>query len=477
LINTKTIPVDSKNRLLLFNPELATWCFLEDRERVLYDYLKEGVEYSTLQSVSFIKENGLGGGERLNSMLTHLYDQGMLQINRQEYINQELYRKGPLFIDIPMLELWLTQKCNLKCSYCFANSGLLNKDMNYETAAKAIDQMLELPGSNIYIKFSGGEPLIKTDLMEKICDYTIEKMVKIKTDGYLLFEVTTNGTLIDKKTADLFKKYNMRILVSLDGPEKIHNRHRKYTNGKPTFEDVMAGINQIQEMSYPFRVITVVSQTNIDHLSEIFEFFTKNNIKNVRFNPILKHGRGKEDWNNQGIEPDEYLSFMKKLFTLSMEYDSIQDDNIESMLRNLVFRTRNYKCMRSTCGCGNDYFCITPEGNIFPCAYFLSETQSLKLGNINNETRLSRCGNNHPVVNRFSSRIVDKIDECRQCDWRHLCEGGCTLGAYMQSNKILTPTYLCSYFKKIYPFLLSRLASKPNLINQFLAHEACLEKI
>ena len=36
-VNTFTIPLDNKDNLLLFNPQLATWIFLEGKERLLYD--------------------------------------------------------------------------------------------------------------------------------------------------------------------------------------------------------------------------------------------------------------------------------------------------------------------------------------------------------------------------------------------------------------------------------------------------------
>jgi radical SAM protein with 4Fe4S-binding SPASM domain len=476
-VNTRTISLDKKDNLLLFNSELATWVFLEGKERLLYDYLREGVRYSTLLTASLLKINGLGGKNRLNNLLAHLYDRGMLSVDGKTGINQEVNVEGPLFRDIPMMELLVTGNCNLGCTYCFTEANQKKQDMKLETALKAVDHLMELPFNNFCIKFSGGEPLLRKDLLKKTCQYTIEKFQQIKKEGYLLFEVTTNGTKIDREAVELFKRFNMRVLISIDGPETLHNEGRHYLNGSPSFEEVLKGIERMQAADYPFRVITVVARHNLSHAREIIDFFAQSGVKNLRFNPVLKHGRGKQGWQDHGIEPREYLSFMKTVAAHCIEDVTLHEDNIESLLRNMVYRTRNFKCMRSNCGCGHYYLCVNTGGDIFPCAYFLAETSSLRLGNIHEGVNFGECGDCHQLVKTLPLRNVDKIESCSKCQWRHLCEGGCTLGAYLKSGTIFAPTYLCDYFKGMYAFLFSLLAEKPDFILRLLTGEVKAECI
>lgn len=476
-VNTTTIPLDNKDNLLLFNPELATWVFLEGKERPLYDYLREGVRYSTLLTASMLKVNGLGGEKRLNNLLAHLYDRGLLSVDGKSGLNQEAYHEGPLFRDIPMMEMLITGRCNLGCPYCFAEANQKKQDMKVETALKAIDHLMEMPFKNFYIKFNGGEPLLRKDLLEKTCQYTIEKLQQVKKEGYLLFEVTTNGTQIDREAVKLFKKFNMRVLISIDGPERLHRQARPYLNGSPSFKDVLTGIERMRAADYPFRVITVVGRHNLSHAGEIIDFFAQSGVKDLRFNPVLKHGRGKQGWQTNGIEPGEYLSFMKTAAAHCLENASLHEDNIESMLRNMVYRTRNFKCMRSNCGSGHFYLCVDTDGDIYPCAYFLAETRSLKLGNVHGDMNFGECGDNHPLVKTLPLRSVGKIAACSQCQWRHLCEGGCTLGAYLKSGTIFAPTYLCDYFKGMYAFLFTLLAEEPVFILRLLAGEVKAEHV
>ncbi len=476
-VNTGTIPLENKDNLLLFNPELATWVFLEGKERLLYDYLREGVRYSTLLTASLLKLNGWGGEKRLNNLLAHLYDRGMLSVDGKSGLNQKAYHEGPLFRDIPMMELLVTGRCNLGCVYCFAEANQKKQDMKLETALKAVDHLMEMPFNNFYIKFNGGEPLLRKDLLEKTCQYTIEKLQQVKKEGHLLFEVTTNGTLIDREAVELFKRFNMRVLISIDGFETLHNEGRPYLNGSPSFKDVMKGIERMRAADYPFRVITVVARHNLLHVRGIIDFFAQFGIKDLRFNPVLKHGRGKQGWQDNGIEPGEYLSFMKTVAACCIEDASLHEDNVESLLRNMVYRARNFKCMRSDCGCGHYYLCVDSGGDIYPCAYFLAETSSFKLGNVHGDVNFGECGVKHPLVKTLPSRCVGKIVTCSQCQWRHLCEGGCTLAAYLKSGTIFAPTYLCDYFKGMYDFLFTLSAKDPDFIRALLTDEVSAEQV
>ncbi|MCU0285342.1 MAG: radical SAM protein [Acidobacteria bacterium] len=482
--NTTSIKLDRVNtgandKLLLFNPELATWVFLEGRERLLYDYLHadEGVRYSTLLSASLLKINGLGGAERLNPLLSHLYYRGMLSIDGQTGLNQEIYRHGPIFSDIPMMEFLVTRRCNLECKYCFAKANEIQQDMDLETAFKAVEYLTAMPFHSYYIKFNGGEPLLRKDLIEKISQYAVDKFREHKKEGYLLFEITTNGTLIDEEALKLFKRFNIRVLISIDGPGHFHDIARLYRNGNSSFPDVMTGITQMQEADYPFRVLTVITQRHLPHAHELIDFFRHAGLNEFRFNPILKNGRGKTSWHDQGITPQQYLNFMKTTIEMCSKDFIIHEDNIQSILRNLVYRTRNFKCMRSNCGCGHYYLCIDVDGAVYPCAYFLSETYELCLGNIHNFIHSLNYGMHHALVKNFPARCVDKIETCTQCQWRHLCEGGCTLDAYLTFGDIAAPTYLCDYFKGMYAGILNLLAYRPDFILSQLPGEVEMQYV
>jgi uncharacterized protein len=247
--------------------------------------------------------------------------------------------------------------------------------------------------------------------------------------------------------------------------------------GAPAFKDVLKGVRLLREEGYPFRTITVVTEKNVRFAHEILDFFCEMGLEDLRFNPVLRNGRGREHWNQIGIAPLDYFAFMKEVLNTSLTKPFFHEDNIEALLRNMVARTRDFKCMRTNCGCGHQDLCVDTNGDLYPCAYFLSETGDLRMGNIHTIPSLMDCGENHPLISTFPNRLVSKIEGCRSCDWRHLCEGGCTLGAYLQERSLLSPTYLCEYFQGMYPYLFAKCAEDPQSIANVLRNEVVVENI
>ena len=76
----------------------------------------------------------------------------------------------------------------------------------------------------------------------------------------------------------------MKIGVSLDGPDFIHNIHRKTRTGLGSHASTMGGIKLLQQNQLDFQVIAVLTATSLDYPDEIFQFFREHNINRVAFN-------------------------------------------------------------------------------------------------------------------------------------------------------------------------------------------------
>ena len=64
----------------------------------------------------------------------------------------------------------------------------------------------------------------------------------------LTFSFTTNLTLMTPEIANFLVQIpGMNIVLSLDGPQEIHNTARVYANNKPTFEDAMRGLTHLTD--------------------------------------------------------------------------------------------------------------------------------------------------------------------------------------------------------------------------------------
>ena len=94
----------------------------------------------------------------------------------------------------------------------------------------------------------------------------------------------TNGTLLNNHWIDLFKAWNIRIGVSIDGPQELHDANRRTRDGRGTWARTIKGIHLLQEAKIPFHVITVLTKESLVKAQELFDFYQSESIHHVCFN-------------------------------------------------------------------------------------------------------------------------------------------------------------------------------------------------
>src|SRR5262245_37950577 len=140
----------------------------------------------------------------------------------------------PLIDDAPLqppsihaLSLAVAQKCNLGCTYCYAQQGAFGgpaKNMPFATANRAVDLLLSEAGEGgkATLAFLGGEPLVNRPVLQAVTQRAAELA---RQRGVALgFSITTNGTLVNEADAAFFETYGFAVTVSLDGPRETHDR-------------------------------------------------------------------------------------------------------------------------------------------------------------------------------------------------------------------------------------------------------------
>ncbi|MDD3856505.1 MAG: GTP 3',8-cyclase MoaA [Methanoculleus sp.] len=192
--------------------------------------------------------------------------------------------KDPYNRTVTNLRISLTQRCNLRCIYCHAE-GEVNPEeqMSAEDIAELMRVGVQFGVKSI--KFTGGEPLLRRDLVDII------RSVPPGVESSL----TTNGTLLAKKAAELKEAGLARVNVSLDTlrPE----RYRAIT-GKDILGDVLAGIDAAIEVGLtPVKLNMVLLEgINEDEVDD-FMAFVRNKpdlilqvIELMEFNECKFHG-------------------------------------------------------------------------------------------------------------------------------------------------------------------------------------------
>ena len=267
-----------------------------------------------------------------------------------------------------LLVLWLTGKCNLHCSYCYAGGNPAPFDMEFSTAKAAIDRLSDHP---LKIQFAGGEPLLNFPLAEQIVNYVNQR----KLDA--VFQLQTNGTLLTEELARKLKALGISVGVSLDGIPEVNNR----TRGK-TLEAVN-GIRALGRAGTTVGINAVVTAETVEQLPKLVDFaLYLGNIGGIGLDLLRFAGRGE---GNLPAGPQQLEAALTAMHRRTKELKALTGRSIQ--LREIELAKRR---LRSTtpakhycyAACGRSVV-VLPDGSTYPCgsllqnSYFMGPVQSL----------------------------------------------------------------------------------------------------
>ena len=135
-------------------------------------------------------------------------------------------------------------RCNLSCSYCYVYEMAdqawrqMPKRMSRDVAKKAVERIAEHAEDHgldsIDIIFHGGEPLLAG--AQWLAD--LAEALHARVPAQVNLAVQTNGTLLDRPMLQTLKSLHVQVGVSLDGDAEATGRHRRYANGRNSFDTV-----------------------------------------------------------------------------------------------------------------------------------------------------------------------------------------------------------------------------------------------
>ncbi len=173
------------------------------------------------------------------------------------------------------------QRCNLKCVHCYSQS----KDIEYSGELNTKEAKAMLDGLAEYgapvILFSGGEPLMRKDLME---------LITYAKDKGLRAVISTNGTLITEEKAEELKQFGLSYVgISLDG---LRETNDKFRGIEGAFDDALQGIRNCMKLGIKVGLRFTINKRNAQDIPGIFELIEKEKIPRVCFYHLVYSGRG-----------------------------------------------------------------------------------------------------------------------------------------------------------------------------------------
>jgi len=336
--------------------------------------------------------------------------------------------------------LHLTDSCNLRCDYCYLPHRPIF--MSLETAKQTVDKLLEMAFTHGYpkikLKYAGGEPLLKFDLLQSIHAYA---SAAASQQGIELEEVVlTNGTLLTKEKAAVIKSLGLRLMISLDGVGASHDAHRKFANGAPTFSRVENAIHESLNAGLDPLISITISDRNLAALPETVAYLLSKNLR-FAFN-FYRENDCSQNTRDLGFTDADAIQYLSQaLQVIASQFPS------RSLLGSLADRASFVAPHQHTCGAGLDYLVVHPSGRVAKCQMDMSNTVTdIHAADPLADLRQDKTG--------LQNLPVHQKNECNTCQWQNYCGGGCPLVTFRATGRYDVRSPYCEIYKFLYPNLL-----------------------
>lgn len=345
----------------------------------------------------------------------------------------------------PVVVWNMTRACNLKCIHCYAHAVARSreKELTTEQAKSMIDDLAQF-GVPVLL-FSGGEPLVRPDLVE-LARYAVGKGMRAV--------ISTNGTLITREKAKELKSVGLSYVgVSLDGMEAINDEFR---GKKGAFREAMEGIRNCQEAGLKVGLRFTINRLNMGEVARIFDLLEASNIPRVCFYHLVYAGRG-SDLIEQDLDHDEtrrvvdlIMDRTKDLHDLGMAKEVLTVDNHADgpylylrMLRQRDPRAEEVLSllkMNEGNNSGRGIGCISWDGSVYADQFW----RHCSFGNIL-EKPFSKIWTD--LSNPLMAKLKDKKryvkGRCASCQWLDICAGNFRVRAEAATGDLWAPDPAC----------------------------------
>lgn len=145
------------------------------------------------------------------------------------------------------------ENCNFRCQYCYEKYERGKMTPDVVIGLKALVDRKAKEYQRISVSWFGGEPLLARDV---ICDLSDSFIQSCSRAGIPYnSSITTNGYLLAPDVTTALLHHEIRYFqVTLDGPQRVHDGNRKFSNGKGTYQRILDNLKAMRSSDDDFRV-------------------------------------------------------------------------------------------------------------------------------------------------------------------------------------------------------------------------------
>ena len=334
------------------------------------------------------------------------------------------------FQPLQIVDMLITEDCNCRCDYCFVH-GKRAKRMTEEIVKATIDFMLmrsrEFAAPELL--FLGGEPLMAFDLIQLAVDYG--KWQAKRRRKTIKYSMTTNGTLLDEEKLRFFRDNGINLLLSLDGDEATHNAHRKFADGRGTYDTVASMIPLMKQYQPWLGARVTPTPENLNKMAANVE-----HLHSLGINQFIIGPASGLEYSDEDVL--EYKRQLRKLLDFYIVQRKAKAHLKIGMFEKELDSAPGSKRGVWGCSAGRTRISVSASGEIQPCAKVqglndLAGIPEYSLGNVLTGFR------NFDARREFISFDAAARKACHPCCLQCDCAGGCPAVNYQYSKSIHIP--------------------------------------
>ena len=328
------------------------------------------------------------------------------------------------------VDLSITNRCNLRCTYCshFTGAGDVGQDLPKEEWLQFFEELNRCAVMNVTLQ--GGEPFCRKDLPE-----LIEGIVRNR----MRFNILSNGTLITDGMAAFLAATGRcdSVQVSIDGSvPTTHDACR----GEGNFLKAMQGIKSLQNHNVPVSVRVTIHKQNVWDLEDVSKLLLEEvGLPSFSTNAASYLGLCRQNTEQIQLTAEERSLAMETLLKLEKKYNGrisaaagpLAEGKNWLEMEKAVREGQEYidgRGFLSGCNGQTSEIAVRADGVMVPCI----QMSHMELGRINRDG-LQEVWQEHPELRRLRQRHKISLAEfefCQGCDYIPYCAGNCPALAY-----------------------------------------------
>lgn len=361
--------------------------------------------------------------------------------------------------------------CDQACDYCYyvRKTPHLKTGRRMRMAPDLLERYVAetistSAGPDVYFLWQGGEPTLAGRRFFETA-FTLQE--KHRLPGIAVKNaLQTHGGHLDDNWVRFLKDNDVLVGLSLDGPRAIHDSARHDRRGRPTFTRTRAAVDLLLHHQVDFNTLTVVHANNWQKGDTIYRYLRRIGVRHMQFIPIVERydangaDAGPPPASAARLSPltvpaEGYGAFLVNVFEAwaARDIGRVSVQSFEILLAQILGLPAGLCVFAEMCG---QCPVLEHDGTIYACDHYVY--RSHRIGVLGKRPLAKLVAS--PAQTAFGAAKADLPADCRVCQYRQLCHGGCPKHRFVADTDGGTRlNYLCPSYRKFFAYAVPRLTT------------------